>query len=281
MAQPKAPEVHFASAPTPPTPVNAAAQAIHSIGKVAGSVVKSVQEARLQSSFQDTAEAAKTVNDVKASLAQAGKSPQEISTALQAAASFDPSKDAPSTLDGLDLPDNVRQKLMTIKKRAGDSFNAIAQAVSQGAMTENAAALKLEAVTRRLVNETPGFGPEIKQLAREVAGYDPTNYDLQQVLDINKPKGSHQLTATEKQDQEADAIVAGLHAAGLRVLSVRPLGVHLAPSRHRGKDQRGAIPRPARAPARLLRTGGPGQGPRGLHSQNRFLQRPGDPLSGA
>ena len=214
MAQPKAPQVSFASAPTPPSADTSTAQLIHGLGTVAGNVVKGVQEARLQSSFQDTAEAAKTVNDVKASLTDAGKSPQDISAALQAAASFDPSKDAPSTLDGLDLPDNVKQKLMTIKKKAGDSFNAIAQAVSQGAMTENAAALKLEAVTRRLVNETPGFGPEIKQLAREVAGYDPTNYDLQQVLDINKPKGSHQLTAEEKQSQEADAIVAGLHAAG-------------------------------------------------------------------
>lgn len=225
MAQPKAPEVSFATAPTPPPASTATAQLISGLGKVAGNVVEGVQEHRLQQSFGDTAEAAKTVNDVKMALSDQGASDQQISNALTQAASFDPSKDPAGQLDGLHLPDNVRQKLLAVKKKASNVFDTIAQASAQGAMTENAAALQLEAKTRQLINETPGFGPEIRQLARGIAGYDPTNYDLQQVLDINKsktPKGP--LTATEKMSQEADAIVAGLGQAGRTVDKATVMG---------------------------------------------------------
>ena len=216
MAQPKAPQVSFAQAPTPPGPSNVTAQLIHTVGGIAGEAVKGIQQGRLQQSFQDTAEAAKTVTDVSQSLADQGASQEQIDNALQKTASFDPAKDSIDTLDGMKLSDPVKNKLIEVKKRAGSAYNSIAQARAQGALTENAAALQLEATTRRLMHETPGFGPEIQQLARELAGYDPTNYDLQQILDVNKPK-THTLTASEKMSQEADAIVSAFSGVGRNI----------------------------------------------------------------
>ena len=122
MAQPKAPQVSFASAPTPPPADTTTAQAIQGFGKVAGSVVKGVQEARLQKSFTDTAEAAKTVNDITQSLSDQGQTADQVTSALKTAASFDPSKDDVTTLDGLNLPDNVKKKLLAVKQRAGEAL---------------------------------------------------------------------------------------------------------------------------------------------------------------
>lgn len=215
MPQPKAPDVGIVAQPTPLGPDTSTAQLISGLGKQAGQQVKAVQQARLTGEVTNTAEAAKTVNDITHQLESTGASQSDIQTTLQKAISFDPSNDPNATLDGLQLPDSLKQKLATVKKNAGEAFNNIAAAVSQGALSENAAALQIEAQTRRLVNETPGFGPEIKQLARELTGYDPTNYDLQQVLNISKPKTP--LTAYDKMSQQADAIVQGLHNAGREV----------------------------------------------------------------
>lgn len=215
MAQPKAPQVSFASAPTPPPVDTSTANLIRTVGNIGGQVVKSIQQGRLEKSFKDTAEAAKTVDEISKTITDAGGSQAQVNTALKQAVSFDPSKDAENTLDGIQLPDNVKKKLIEVKSRARDAFDTIAQAKEQGALTENAAALQLEATTRRLVNETPGFGNEIKSLARELAGYDPTNYDLQQVLKVSSTHAP--LTATQKMSQNADAIVAGFGAAGIHM----------------------------------------------------------------
>ena len=224
MVQPTAPSVGIVDQPAPLRPDFTAANAIASFGKLAGQQVKAVQTARLEANVNDTAEAAKTVNDITQSLTTQGASQDQINHALDVATSFDPNAVGPSQLEGLDLPDNVKQKIMQVKANASSQFNTIAEAVRQGAMSKDAAALQLEATTRKLVNETPGFGPEIKQLARALTGYDPTNFDLQQVLNINAKKAAVPLTETQKMGQQADAIVAGLAAAGRHVDKATVMG---------------------------------------------------------
>ena len=213
MAQPQAPNVSFTAGRSVAGPGPSAGELIHNLGNTAGQAIKDAQVARVENRFSNIADASTTVGEITDNLIQQGKSPQEIQSTLNEVASFDPSKQ--QVIPGLNLPPDLQNRLLEVKKQAGKAFSAIAQGVAQGATTRSAAAIALESKVRELVNETPGFGPEIRAMATKLAGFDPSGYVLRQILDVNVPKGpSAPLTAWDKMQQDAEAIQNGLAANG-------------------------------------------------------------------
>ena len=182
-------------------PDTTTAQEVQAIGKLGGNAVKEHQKAQVQEQFSQIAEAASFSQEVK-----------------DRGFTFDTEGNITGT-DANNLSPDVQleQKRQAIMAKAGPQFKRIANAVSQGAMSENAAAIELESTVKRLTTETPGFGPEIRQAARDLAGFDPTGYTLQQILNINKPKGSTSKTAWEKRLEDAQATVNSLKAVGVDV----------------------------------------------------------------
>jgi hypothetical protein len=173
-----------------PSPV---AQAIQAGGEIAGQTIKDVQKNALEADVQQSAD---VVTAVGGAVAEGGRS------------IFDPEGEI--NTEGLS-PD-LQQQIQRVKATAGDKFKRIANAVKQGALPESAAALETEATVRRLMTQTPGFAQEIKQLARELVGFDPTGYALRKIFDVNQP--AHKPTAQEKRVAEAQVIVDGYRRAG-------------------------------------------------------------------
>ena len=192
--------------PDIPTPVatgvtgpdTSTANLIQQVGEVAGNTVRDVQKNRLEADLQQSAD---VVTAISGAVEQKGRGV------------FDTSGEV--NTEGL-TPD-LQQQIARVQAAAGDKFKRIASAVKQGAMAENAAALETESAVRKLINQTPGFAPEIKQLARELTGFDPTGYALRQVLSVNKPSGSTRLTAQQKRLEEAEVIQDGLSRVGQNI----------------------------------------------------------------
>jgi hypothetical protein len=181
---------------TPAMPGSGAS--IQLAGEVAGETIKGVQKNRLESDVQQTADVATAV---------AG------AVAEKGATAFTPTGE----LNTEGLSPDLQQQISRVKANAGDKFKRIANAVRQGAKSEAAAALETEATVRRLVSQTPGFGSEIKQLARELVGFDPSGYALRQILGVDKPRGSTRQTAQEKRIEEAQVIQDGLARVGQNI----------------------------------------------------------------
>ena len=167
---------------------------------------------KLQENISDTAETVRTIEGIKQNLEDQGLDANAVAAKMQQVASFDPTKQ--SQIPGLNLPDELNQKLTRVKMRAARAFNTIASGVAQGAMSQDVAALHMEATLKQLTNETPGFGPELRQTARELLGYDPTGYDIRQILSLRQPKEvSPKKTKMDEYQQEAEARHAMLGAA--------------------------------------------------------------------
>ena len=195
-----------------PKPVSTStAEAIRGIGNVASNAIKTFQAEKqkqdlvtakegLQDSFQETGDIVSVVEAAKAE-----------------GATFDPQTG--EVMGGIEnLSPEVQAQLNSISKEARGTFNSIASAVAQGSTTQAAASLKLESELKRMTNANPGFGPDLRSLARDIAGYDPSNFQLRQMLNINRPnKTAAKKTAFDKINDEADAIVQGFAAGGLKL----------------------------------------------------------------
>lgn len=192
-----------------PQPETSTAAAIEAIGGFAGQAVEGVQKSRVREEVSEISEATTAVGAAVEAHGQAQRSP------------FDPET---GDLRTEGLPDELRKQIAAINKRAGDRFRRIASAVSQGSLPQNAAALEAEAAVKQLVAQTPGFSQEIRGLARELLGYDPTGFALRQTLDISSARTTAK-TESEKRQEEAQAISDGLSKAGYSVPADTILGM--------------------------------------------------------
>ena len=182
----------------------AVAQAIQNIGEIAGQTVQDIQTTKVRTGIQDISQATTVAAAVKA---EGG-----ISV-------FNTQGD----VDVSGLSPQLQQQVTAIQAKAGDRFKRIAQGVAQGAIPRQAAALEAEAAIKELINQTPGFGAEIRQQARDLLGYDPTGFALRQTLDLDTPRTTR-LTASQKRLEEAQSIVSAIKSvnpeAGISVETV-------------------------------------------------------------
>jgi len=185
------------------------ANAIEQIGSVAANAIKTFQDKKQQ----DDLSSAK--GELQASFQEAGNVISVVEAAKASGATFDPNTG--EVLGGVDnLSPEVQEQLRVINKESKGVFNSIASAVAQGATTQASAALRLESELKRLINANPGFAPELRAQARDIAGYDPSNYQLRRMLNVNQPKKkAGRLTAFDKISEEAEAIVQGFAAGGV------------------------------------------------------------------
>lgn len=193
-----------------PTPVSqSTAQAISQLGEVASSAIKTFKAESQKEALSD----ART--ELQESFQQTGDVVSVVEAAKSEGATFDPQTG--EILGGVEnLSPEVQQQLNVISKEAKGVFSAIASSVAQGATAQSTAALRLESELKRMTNANPGFGPELRAWARNIAGYDPSNFQLRQILNINRPnKAAAKKTAFDKMNEEASAIVGGFAAGGV------------------------------------------------------------------
>ena len=193
------PDIPSAAYNTSAAPAHAGvATAIQGFSAIAGQTALDVQKGKLTQDIQQTA----NVTDA-------------IAGAQKSGATFDPAGNI-TNLDS--LPPDMQARVRSTMQAASYKFQTIAQGVAQGAIPKEAAALQLEASVKHLVNQTPGFGNEIRQLARDLAGFDPTGHTMQTILNINTPKEPRApQTQTEKDQEEALAIQKGYAGIGINM----------------------------------------------------------------
>lgn len=169
-----------------------AAQGVKAAGQIGGQTIKDVQEKR-----------------VERVLSQIGDVTSVLGSASEAGAVFGSEGEVKLPEGDSELQKHVDR----VNATAHDRFSRIAAAVSQGAMPQQAAALEAESAVRELVNQTPGFGNEIRQKARDLLGFDPTGFALRQIFNISGGS-SKAKTALEKQQEKAHAIAVGMAQVG-------------------------------------------------------------------
>jgi hypothetical protein len=180
-----------------PRPTTHQAELLSTVAGVASQAIGGVQNYRLKSDVQESADVATAISGA---VAEKGKDVFNKEGALNT--------------EGLS-PD-LQKQIARVQANAGDKFKRIASAVRQGAASADAAALETEATVRQLISQTPGFGREIKDLARELVGFDPTGFALRKILDISSTK-STRVTAQMKRVEEAQVMQDGLARVGKSV----------------------------------------------------------------
>lgn len=173
------------------------AQAIEAVGGLAGEAIKGHQLSKATDSISALHEEVTTLNAVIEAGQRSGRSV------------FDPQGNV--STEG--LPDDLAAQIRKVQERAGSRFKVLANAVAQGATTQDAAALQAEATIRELTNQTPGFSKEIREMARQLLGYDPHGFAIRQVLNINQP--ARQKTDAEKAWEQAVADSDALRMIGI------------------------------------------------------------------
>ncbi len=176
------------------------AQAIQAAGALAGDVVLGVQKKRASESIRNLSETVTAIEGTVAAHTAQGRS------------AFDPQGGL--ITEGLDA--DLQRQVASAQSKAAREFGLIAESVRQGAVPQEAAALQADAAISRLVRQTPGFSKEIKSLARELLGYDPSGYAIRKTLGLGVQREKPQ-TAAEKQWEQAVLMSQGLAVAGINV----------------------------------------------------------------
>lgn len=184
------PEMDTRFSPAQPVADRATASLIEGLGDISGEIIKGYQEGRTERSIAEIAEetaVAKEMVAQRSTLADQGPVPQGEGFSTYG------------------VTDELAAEIQRMEQRSGDRFRAIARAVEAGALPENAASLQAEAEIRRLIRQTPGFAPEIRETARRILGFDPSGYAIQEMLGIGRQQTTT-LTAFDKAEQEVDKI---------------------------------------------------------------------------
>lgn len=97
----------------------------------------------------------------------------------------------------LQIDEEVQRTLDRLRTDGSNSFKRIVAKQRQGVIPQVQAQLEVEAEVRRLSGETPGFADEIRQLARDLTGFDPVGVGLQRLFAIPDSEEA-QLTPLER-----------------------------------------------------------------------------------
>ena len=167
---------------TPDTPDTSKADLIKGLGasvQAGISEYKAVKGRRLQDELVDEAQkTAAAVTTVKDALAISKKKPKET---------FDARTGTVNLIE--DAPEDFSIALAEVMNVAGRDFRAIASAVAQGSTPEHAAAVMLESKLKEHMARNPAFAPELRQAVQQHLPYDPTGFQLKQILSIPKTTG--------------------------------------------------------------------------------------------
>lgn len=200
--------------PSMVAPAFSPAPYIQALGQAGGEIYKAKQESKLEESFAETTHIVTEIGELQEEMLEKGSTPEHLKGAMQ---QLSYAKTVDQTVPGFEnASPELLNKLNRLKSVASAKFNAIAQGVAQGATSQEAAALSLEATVKTLVNETPGFGPEIRELARNLAGFDPSNYAMRKMLNLDRGTQKPQ-TALEKRMEEVGVIVDGMARIGRNI----------------------------------------------------------------
>jgi hypothetical protein len=109
-------------------------------------------------------------------------------------------------------------------QKATDRFKRLQQGQEQGVLSDTMVKIEAEKLLKESIDSMPAFGPELRQHAAQILGYDPTGTHIRALMDIPENSAGRQ-TFADKQLEQAQFISENLDLPVNTVLKLQAKGL--------------------------------------------------------